>query len=95
MHVMPHIMTLCDCVSGGSAGDALCQHVFTEAGKALARHIVAVLPKVHQVKNSQPHSLCVSFPYLIIFISCSFRICFLVSLACLFYVSVLCGAAGN
>lgn len=33
---------------GGSAGDALCQHVFTEAGKALARHIVAVLPKVHQ-----------------------------------------------
>ncbi|ROL47930.1 N-acetyl-D-glucosamine kinase [Anabarilius grahami] len=33
---------------GGSAGDALCQHVFTEAGKALAQHIVAVLPKVHQ-----------------------------------------------
>ncbi|XP_016353450.1 N-acetyl-D-glucosamine kinase [Sinocyclocheilus anshuiensis] len=33
---------------GGSAGDALCQHVFTEAGKALARHIVAVLPRVHQ-----------------------------------------------
>uniref|UniRef100_A0A673IDH3 N-acetylglucosamine kinase n=1 Tax=Sinocyclocheilus rhinocerous TaxID=307959 RepID=A0A673IDH3_9TELE len=27
------------------AGDALCQHIFTEAGKALARHIVAVLPK--------------------------------------------------
>lgn len=51
---MPHIMTLCDCASGGSAGDALCQHVFTEAGKALACHIVAVLPKVHQVKtNSQ------------------------------------------
>ncbi|XP_056100378.1 N-acetyl-D-glucosamine kinase isoform X2 [Rhinichthys klamathensis goyatoka] len=34
--------------SGGSAGDALCQHVFTESGKALAQHIVAVLPKVHQ-----------------------------------------------
>ncbi|KAK2914176.1 hypothetical protein QQF64_029945 [Cirrhinus molitorella] len=33
---------------GGNAGDALCHHVFTEAGKALARHIVAVLPKVHQ-----------------------------------------------
>uniref|UniRef100_A0A672K4X6 Uncharacterized protein n=1 Tax=Sinocyclocheilus grahami TaxID=75366 RepID=A0A672K4X6_SINGR len=29
----------------GSAGDALCQHIFTEAGKALARHIIAVLPK--------------------------------------------------
>ncbi|XP_042584290.1 N-acetyl-D-glucosamine kinase isoform X1 [Cyprinus carpio] len=45
---MPHIMTLCDCASGGDAGDALCQHVFTEAGRTLGRHIVAVLPKVHQ-----------------------------------------------
>ncbi|TRY92035.1 hypothetical protein DNTS_033837 [Danionella cerebrum] len=33
---------------GGTAGDALCQHVFNEAGKALAQHILAVLPKVHQ-----------------------------------------------
>nr|XP_055067787.1 N-acetyl-D-glucosamine kinase [Misgurnus anguillicaudatus] len=33
---------------GANAGDALCKHVFTEAGKALAQHIVAVLPKVHQ-----------------------------------------------
>ncbi|XP_051504812.1 N-acetyl-D-glucosamine kinase isoform X1 [Myxocyprinus asiaticus] len=33
---------------GANAGDALCQHVFTEAGRALAQHIVAVLPKVHQ-----------------------------------------------
>lgn len=33
---------------GANAGDALCKHVFTEAGKALAQHIVAVLPKVHK-----------------------------------------------
>ncbi|XP_062850315.1 N-acetyl-D-glucosamine kinase [Trichomycterus rosablanca] len=33
---------------GANAGDALCQHVFTQAGKVLAQHIVAVLPKVHQ-----------------------------------------------
>lgn len=33
---------------GGNAGDALCQHVFREAGKVLAQHIVAVLPEVHQ-----------------------------------------------
>ncbi|KAM9431720.1 N-acetyl-D-glucosamine kinase [Clarias gariepinus] len=33
---------------GANAGDALCRYVFAQAGKVLARHIVAVLPKVHQ-----------------------------------------------
>ncbi|XP_048826461.1 N-acetyl-D-glucosamine kinase [Brienomyrus brachyistius] len=31
-----------------TAGDALCQYVFAQAGKALAQHIVAVLPKADQ-----------------------------------------------
>ncbi|TSL41004.1 N-acetyl-D-glucosamine kinase [Bagarius yarrelli] len=33
---------------GASAGDAFCQYAFTQAGKVLAQHVVAVLPKVHQ-----------------------------------------------
>ncbi|XP_028843891.1 N-acetyl-D-glucosamine kinase [Denticeps clupeoides] len=33
---------------GASAGDALCQHIFTQAGKLLAKHIVAVLPQAQQ-----------------------------------------------
>uniref|UniRef100_W5KPL7 N-acetyl-D-glucosamine kinase n=1 Tax=Astyanax mexicanus TaxID=7994 RepID=W5KPL7_ASTMX len=33
---------------GANAGDALCRYVFTQAGKVLAQHIVAVLPKAHQ-----------------------------------------------
>uniref|UniRef100_A0AAR2LWN3 N-acetyl-D-glucosamine kinase n=1 Tax=Pygocentrus nattereri TaxID=42514 RepID=A0AAR2LWN3_PYGNA len=33
---------------GANAGDALCQYVFIQAGKILAQHIVAVLPKAHQ-----------------------------------------------
>ncbi|XP_076843591.1 N-acetyl-D-glucosamine kinase [Brachyhypopomus gauderio] len=33
---------------GASAGDALCQYVFTQAGKVLAQHILAVLPRAHQ-----------------------------------------------
>nr|ADO27805.1 n-acetyl-d-glucosamine kinase [Ictalurus furcatus] len=33
---------------GANAGDAFCRYVFTQAGKVLAQHIVAVLPKVHQ-----------------------------------------------
>lgn len=59
-------MTLC--ASGGSAGDALCQHVFTESGKALAQHIVAVLPKVHQVKKNTHSNTAIltQFIYVII-----------------------------
>uniref|UniRef100_A0AAY4D350 Uncharacterized protein n=1 Tax=Denticeps clupeoides TaxID=299321 RepID=A0AAY4D350_9TELE len=30
------------------AGDALCQHIFTQAGRLLAKHIVAVLPQAQQ-----------------------------------------------
>lgn len=33
---------------GAQAGDALCRHVFTEAGRVLARHVAAVLPAAHQ-----------------------------------------------
>ncbi|XP_053714961.1 N-acetyl-D-glucosamine kinase isoform X1 [Synchiropus splendidus] len=33
---------------GAAGGDALCRHVFTEAGKVLASHVKAVLPKAHQ-----------------------------------------------
>ncbi|XP_030636513.1 N-acetyl-D-glucosamine kinase [Chanos chanos] len=33
---------------GATAGDALCQHLFKEAGKVLAQHVVAVLPKADQ-----------------------------------------------
>ncbi|KAB5579249.1 hypothetical protein PHYPO_G00192920 [Pangasianodon hypophthalmus] len=33
---------------GANAGDAFCRYVFTQAGKVLAQHIVAVLPNVHQ-----------------------------------------------
>uniref|UniRef100_A0A8B9JMZ1 N-acetylglucosamine kinase n=1 Tax=Astyanax mexicanus TaxID=7994 RepID=A0A8B9JMZ1_ASTMX len=31
--------------ASANAGDALCRYVFTQAGKVLAQHIVAVLPK--------------------------------------------------
>lgn len=37
------------CVLGANGGDAFCRYVFTQAGKVLAQHIVAVLPNVHQV----------------------------------------------
>lgn len=33
---------------GAQAGDALCQYVFTEAGKVLAKHVEAVLPAAHE-----------------------------------------------
>ncbi|KAJ8332163.1 hypothetical protein SKAU_G00428430 [Synaphobranchus kaupii] len=33
---------------GATAGDALCQHLFSKAGAVLAQHVVAVLPKAHQ-----------------------------------------------
>lgn len=47
--------------TGAKAGDALCKHVFTEAGKALAQHIVAVLPKVHHVKKKTHTHIQFSF----------------------------------
>lgn len=34
-----------------AAGDALCLHVFSEAGRVLANHIKAVLPAAQEVKN--------------------------------------------
>ncbi|KAK6291750.1 hypothetical protein J4Q44_G00375350 [Coregonus suidteri] len=44
-----HFAGLCQKLAiGAVAGDALCQHVFTQAGKVLAQHIVAVLPKAQQ-----------------------------------------------
>uniref|UniRef100_UPI003AADB692 N-acetyl-D-glucosamine kinase n=1 Tax=Centroberyx gerrardi TaxID=166262 RepID=UPI003AADB692 len=33
---------------GAKAGDALCQYVFTQAGKALAKHVEAVLPRAQE-----------------------------------------------
>ncbi|KAF1621973.1 UNVERIFIED_CONTAM: N-acetyl-D-glucosamine kinase, partial [Eudyptes robustus] len=35
---------------GAQAGDLLCCHVFNKAGEVLARHIVAVLPKIDRVR---------------------------------------------
>lgn len=36
---------------GAQLGDPLCCHIFTKAGEVLARHVVAVLPKIHQVSS--------------------------------------------
>lgn len=36
-------------VSGAEAGDALCQYVFTQAGRVLANHVEAVLPAAQEV----------------------------------------------
>ncbi|XP_016890140.1 N-acetyl-D-glucosamine kinase isoform X2 [Cynoglossus semilaevis] len=33
---------------GAEAGDPLCQHLFTEAGRVLAKHVVAVLPAAQE-----------------------------------------------
>ncbi|XP_015705646.2 N-acetyl-D-glucosamine kinase [Coturnix japonica] len=33
---------------GAVAGDSLCRHVFRQAGELLGRHVVAVLPHVHE-----------------------------------------------
>ncbi|KAM9426836.1 N-acetyl-D-glucosamine kinase isoform 2-T2 [Pholidichthys leucotaenia] len=33
---------------GAEAGDALCQHVFTQAGRVLAKHVEAVLPAAQE-----------------------------------------------
>uniref|UniRef100_A0A493TZT8 N-acetyl-D-glucosamine kinase n=1 Tax=Anas platyrhynchos platyrhynchos TaxID=8840 RepID=A0A493TZT8_ANAPP len=34
--------------AGAQAGDPLCCHIFSKAGEVLARHVVAVLPKIHE-----------------------------------------------
>ncbi|KAM6949046.1 N-acetyl-D-glucosamine kinase [Aplochiton taeniatus] len=59
MGMLPHFYTnfqkshyagLCQKLAEGAVtGDALCLHVFQKAGEALARHIVAVLPKAQEV----------------------------------------------
>lgn len=36
---------------GAEGGDALCQHVFTQAGRVLAKHVEAVLPAAKEVKQ--------------------------------------------
>ncbi|XP_071022426.1 N-acetyl-D-glucosamine kinase isoform X1 [Oncorhynchus clarkii lewisi] len=44
-----HFAGLCQKIAeGAKAGDALCQYLFTLAGRVLAQHIVAVLPKAQQ-----------------------------------------------
>lgn len=35
---------------GAQAGDPLCCHIFNKAGEVLARHVVAVLPKIDRVR---------------------------------------------
>lgn len=36
---------------GTQAGDPLCCHIFNKAGEVLARHVVAVLPKIDRVRG--------------------------------------------
>jgi hypothetical protein len=48
--------------AGAEAGDELCRHLFREAGVALAKHLLAVSPKIDPVRlpriltNRLPHS---------------------------------------
>ncbi|XP_036607278.1 N-acetyl-D-glucosamine kinase isoform X1 [Trichosurus vulpecula] len=42
---------------GAYQGDALCQHIFRKAGEVLARHILAVLPKIHVTLFQEPTGL--------------------------------------
>uniref|UniRef100_W5LZI6 N-acetyl-D-glucosamine kinase n=1 Tax=Lepisosteus oculatus TaxID=7918 RepID=W5LZI6_LEPOC len=37
---------------GAEAGDPLCLYVFSQAGRILAQHVVAVLPRAHEQKNA-------------------------------------------
>ena len=49
---------LCDYyVTGAEAGDKLCQHMFYEGGKVLARHITAVEPSIAQASLLTFHSI--------------------------------------
>ncbi|KAL0969935.1 hypothetical protein UPYG_G00234750 [Umbra pygmaea] len=53
-----HFAGLCKKIAEGAvAGDALCQHIFIEAGRVLARHIVAVLPEAQQPLLSDEQGL--------------------------------------
>ncbi|XP_068611862.1 N-acetyl-D-glucosamine kinase isoform X2 [Brachionichthys hirsutus] len=38
----------CPCAEGAEAGDALCRHAFTAAGRGLAKHVEAVLPQAQE-----------------------------------------------
>nr|XP_015199303.1 PREDICTED: N-acetyl-D-glucosamine kinase [Lepisosteus oculatus] len=42
------------CVPGAEAGDPLCLYVFSQAGRILAQHVVAVLPRAHEVSSYLP-----------------------------------------
>lgn len=50
-------MCVCVCVKGAEAGDALCRHVFAEAGRVLAKHVEAVLPAAQEVTHPHSHVL--------------------------------------
>lgn len=43
------------CVQGAEAGDALCQYVFNQAGRVLAKHVEAVLPAAEEVAHTHIH----------------------------------------
>lgn len=45
------------CVTGAEAGDALCQYVFNEAGRVLAKHVEAILPAAQEVTFRPPSIL--------------------------------------
>lgn len=45
------------CFEGAQGGDALCQHVFAQAGRVLAKHVEAILPSVQEVKYKLPCAL--------------------------------------
>uniref|UniRef100_A0AAQ4PDV5 N-acetyl-D-glucosamine kinase n=1 Tax=Gasterosteus aculeatus aculeatus TaxID=481459 RepID=A0AAQ4PDV5_GASAC len=54
---------------GAEAGDALCQYVFTQAGRVLAKHVEAVLPAAQEVINVIKHThiyVYSAFPSLVI-----------------------------
>lgn len=53
---------------GAEGGDALCQHVFTQAGRVLAKHVEAVLPAAKEVKQlfhsfAMNSATLLSFPF--------------------------------
>ncbi|XP_018540415.1 N-acetyl-D-glucosamine kinase [Lates calcarifer] len=53
-----HFAGFCKKVAeGAEAGDALCQYVFTQAGRVLAKHVEAVLPATQEPLLSGGHGL--------------------------------------
>lgn len=64
---------LCACCEGAEEGDALCQHVFTQAGRVLAKHVEAVLPAAQEVAQTRTQScawtltLCRLHEFLLLF----------------------------